>query len=216
MPESSEERILYLLKSRGPQTAADIAGRLEMTSVGARKHLQRLEQEGLVGFEARRETVGRPKHVWSLTEAGHGRFPDAHSDLTLDLLRAVRREFGETGLERLIARREAETLAAYREALEDCANLQERVEGLAALRGREGYMAEWRAEDDGSFLLVENHCPVCAAARECQGLCRSELEVFQAVLGAEVEVTRGDHILAGARRCAYRIAPRGRSRQDAA
>lgn len=208
MPESSEERILYLLKSRGPQTAAAVAERLEMTAVGARKHLQRLEEQGLVGFEARRESVGRPKHVWSLSEAGHARFPDAHSDLTLDLLRAVRREFGEDGLERLIARREAETLAAYRAALADCETLEQRVEGLAALRAREGYMAEWRREADGSYLLVENHCPVCAAARVCQGLCRSELEIFRAALGDEIEVSRGDHILAGARRCAYRIAPR--------
>jgi predicted ArsR family transcriptional regulator len=54
-------------------------------------------------------------------------------------------------------------------------------------------------------LFVENHCPICAAAAACQGLCRSELAVFRAVLGADVTVERIDHILAGARRCAYRI-----------
>jgi predicted ArsR family transcriptional regulator len=57
----------------------------------------------------------------------------------------------------------------------------------------------------GGFLLVENHCPVCAAARTCQGLCASELEVFRRVLGPDVTVERSDHILAGARRCAYRV-----------
>ena len=206
MPESSEDRILYLLKSRGPQTAAAVAERLAMTSVGARKHLRLLEGRGLVDVEERRESVGRPKHVWSLTEAGHGRFPDSHSDLTVDLLEAVRAEFGEAGLDRLISRREAETLASYRDAMADCEGLEARTACLAELRAREGYMAEWRAEEDGSFLFVENHCPICAAARACQGLCRSELEVFQAALGAGVEVSREDHILAGARRCAYRIA----------
>ena len=35
--------------------------------------------------------------------------------------------------------------------------------------------------------------------------CRAELEVFQDTLGAGVIVERTDHILAGARRCAYRI-----------
>jgi predicted ArsR family transcriptional regulator len=59
---------------------------------------------------------------------------------------------------------------------------------------------------DGSWILAENHCPICAAARNCQGFCRSELSVFRAVLGPEVTVERVEHILAGARRCAYRIA----------
>jgi len=56
------------------------------------------------------------------------------------------------------------------------------------------------------FLLIENHCPICAAAAACQGFCRAELEVFRDTLGADVIVERTDHILAGARRCAYRIA----------
>ena len=67
-------------------------------------------------------------------------------------------------------------------------------------------MAEWRADADG-FLLLENHCPICAAATACQGFCRAELDVFRAVLGPGVSVERTDHILAGARRCAYRIVP---------
>jgi predicted ArsR family transcriptional regulator len=52
---------------------------------------------------------------------------------------------------------------------------------------------------------MENHCPICAAATLCQSFCRSELEIFQDVLGPGARVERTDHILAGARRCAYRI-----------
>jgi predicted ArsR family transcriptional regulator len=69
-------------------------------------------------------------------------------------------------------------------------------------------MAEWSREVDG-FVLLENHCPVCAAARSCQGLCREELTLFRRVLGRDVQVERIDHLLAGARRCAYRIRARG-------
>lgn len=43
------------------------------------------------------------------------------------------------------------------------------------------------------------------AARACSGLCASELEVFQAALGPDYTVTRTDHILTGARRCAYLV-----------
>lgn len=68
-------------------------------------------------------------------------------------------------------------------------------------------MAECEPLEDGAFLLIESHCPICAAARSCQGLCRSELAVCRAVLGSDVRVERSEHVLAGARRCAYRIVP---------
>jgi predicted ArsR family transcriptional regulator len=55
-------------------------------------------------------------------------------------------------------------------------------------------------------LLVENHCPICVAAKACQGFCRSELALFRETLGEKVSVERDEHIVAGARRCVYRIA----------
>jgi len=36
-------------------------------------------------------------------------------------------------------------------------------------------------------------------------LCDSELDVFRAVLGEGVVIERTEHIMAGARRCVYRI-----------
>jgi predicted ArsR family transcriptional regulator len=54
-------------------------------------------------------------------------------------------------------------------------------------------------------LFVEDHCPICAAAATCQALCRSELAIFRKLLGQGVAVVRVDHVLAGARRCAYRV-----------
>jgi predicted ArsR family transcriptional regulator len=55
---------------------------------------------------------------------------------------------------------------------------------LSKLRREKSYMASWsRAQGAGGALtLVENHCPICAAAQTCQGLCRDELELFQALL----------------------------------
>lgn len=208
MSQSSQESILYLLKSRGPQTTGAIARRLKISSVGARNHLRTMAGQSLVDFEDRREEVGRPKRYWSLSDQGHGRFPDAHSDLTLELLHSIRKVFGDEGLDKLIGERERQTQGVYQQALQDCPDLSARVRALTQLRRQEGYMAEWKRHADGSFSLMENHCPICAAAAECQGLCRSELKVFQIVLGDGVSVERSDHILAGARRCAYRITPK--------
>ncbi|MBN9089564.1 MAG: transcriptional regulator [Reyranella sp.] len=207
-PERNRDRILFHLKSRGPQTAADVAARLGMTVAGARQHLVKLLDAALVESADSREGRGRPKKRWQLTERGHARFPDRHAELTLELLRSTRTLFGDAGLDRLIAHRERASVADYRRRLGTRRSLRRTLDALAEIRSGEGYMASVQAEGGGAFLLVEDHCPICAAAASCQGLCRSELAVFRAVLGADVIVERTDHILAGARRCAYRIAPR--------
>jgi predicted ArsR family transcriptional regulator len=204
-PDRSQDRILFQLKTHGAQTAAEVGARLGMTSVGARQHLLQLETAGLVESEDRRQGRGRPGKFWRLTQRGHGRFPDRHSDLTLDLLRSTREVFGDRGLEKLIDHRERASIVDYGKRVGQGRSLRRKLAILAGIRNREGYMASVAEETRGNFLFVENHCPICAAAATCQGLCRSELTIFRAVLGVDIIVERVDHILAGARRCAYRV-----------
>jgi len=202
--------LLERLKEDGPQDAGTLAGELGVSAMAVRQHLYALEKEGLVGFEEQARPVGRPAKLWRLTAAADRFFPDGHADLTLNLLAAMRAAFGDAGLEKLLAVRTAEQIAAYRRRVKSAGSLEARLRALARIRSEEGYMAAVEAaEEGGGFLFVENHCPVCAAARTCQGLCASELEVFRRVLGPDVSVERGDHILAGARRCAYRVRPAG-------
>ena len=66
-------------------------------------------------------------------------------------------------------------------------------------------MAEVIGQDLGDGYFAKNHCPICAAAAACTGLCGAELDVFQAVLAEAVEITRTEHIVAGGRRCAYEV-----------
>ena len=202
---ASEDRILRFLKFRGAQTTPAIARHLKMTLPGARKHLAALFEAKLVDFADEPGSVGRPKRSWRLTPLADRHFPDSHAVLTVEMIGAVRQVFGDDGLDRLIATRESETERRYGAALSGLRDMGKKIAKLAELRSEEGYMADWQAQSDGSYLLVENHCPICAAARICQGFCRSELAVFRQVLGPEVTVERAEHILQGARRCAYRI-----------
>lgn len=200
----SREQILYLLKTRGALPARVIAESLGITVVGARQHLNLLADEGVLCRIDRAEKVGRPTSYWELTEKAHQRFPDRHSELTVTLIDNVRDVFGEEGLEALISQREKQSLAEYQAALAKCHNLGTRVKKLAELRNREGYMAQAIREQPGVWLLIENHCPICAAARHCRNFCRSELAIFRECLqGAQVE--RCDYLMDGARRCAYRV-----------
>ncbi len=114
---------------------------------------------------------------------------------------------GEDGIDRIFEKR-TENLESQYKIRMDGMSIEERVRELTDIRTEEGYMAEV-LDHDCEWLLVENHCPICAAATECTGLCGSELEVFQAVLGQRVEVSRTEHIIAGARRCAYRVRRKG-------
>ena len=202
----ARDRVLLQLKTRGTATAAVLAKRLDVTPMAIRQHLAALETEGLVTHTEERRAVGRPARVWDLTQRAAERFPDSHADLTVELLAAVKDVFGEEGLERLIHARAGKQRQSYRQQLPgEGTSLAVRVAALSELRREEGYMADWSQEPDGSFLLVENHCPICAAATLCQGFCRDELELFREVIGPDAEVERSEHLLAEARRCAYRI-----------
>jgi predicted ArsR family transcriptional regulator len=208
---NTPERILLQLKMRGPQTAQALADGLGLTSMGVRRHLDQAQDKGLVESHDSSGKVGRPVRRWSLSEAGHARFPDRHAELTVDLIGQVQALFGPAAMERLIAAREQASEALYRSRLDEVAPdapLARRVEALARVRDEEGYMAEAQPQEDGGVLLVEHHCPICAAAATCQDFCRSELEVFERVLGPEVKVVRIEHQLGGARRCAYAVTPR--------
>ena len=205
MSQSTKDRILYLLKSRGPQTLDDLSRVLEISKPGVQQTMAKLASALLVDNEDKANGRGRPKRFWHLTEKGHARFPDRHSDLTLEIIQTTKAVFGEKGLERIIHHREQDTLREYKEALIDCRNLWQKVQTLTKKRVSEGYMAECQKVSSTEFLLVENHCPICAAATICQGLCRSEISIFQSILGPNVSVERTEHLLKGGRRCTYLI-----------
>ena len=199
--------IVHLLKQEGPMDAAQLAERLRLSAMAVRLHLYALQAEHLVTHEVQPRPVGRPAKLWQLTPAADHLFPEAYAELTLSLLGSIGKAFGKAGLDRLLAIRTRNQIAAYRKRITGAESLRQRLKTLAAIRTDEGYMADVKREPGGTCLLVENHCPICAAATACTGLCAKELEVFQSVLGDDVVVTRTEHIMAGARRCAYRVCP---------
>ncbi|MEJ5173741.1 helix-turn-helix transcriptional regulator, partial [Erwinia sp. MYb416] len=175
---STSQRLLHLLKTRGPQQASEAGKVLGMTAEAARQQFTKLAADGLVSAFSRSRGVGRPSQFWQLTPEGEKRFPDTHPELTVQLLDVVRESFGEQAIEMLIAKREQKTRELYQRELSALAGLTARVARLAEIRSAEGYMAEYETLEDGSLLLIENHCPICAAAATCQGFCRAEQAIF--------------------------------------
>ncbi|MGE0626060.1 MAG: helix-turn-helix transcriptional regulator [Pseudomonadales bacterium] len=198
----TKDRLLLLLKMHGGMTTKALASALEISVPAVRAHLKSLSEDVVARTEV--AGVGRPAQVWHLTEAGQQRFPDTHGELTVRLLGSIERALGREALDAVIADRFQESRKAYQAALADLTSLSGRLRRLAEIRSDEGYMAQIQRTGRG-WLLVENHCPICAAATACQGFCRNELELFRSVLGAQAHVERVEYLLEGGHRCAYEI-----------
>lgn len=201
--QSVGEKLLILLKKHGPMQASEAGEHLGTTGEAARQQFTKLARDGMVEAHSECRGVGRPVQRWHLTALGNKRFPDCHAELTVKILTTIRRELGEDAIGKIITARENETRRDYFNKLQGTETLEERIIRLVAIRTEEGYMAQWEKEPEGSWLIIENHCPICSAARMCQGFCRAELDLFQAVLNANVE--RVEYLLTDSRRCVYRV-----------
>ncbi|GHF29023.1 transcriptional regulator [Kordiimonas sediminis] len=205
---TTREKILFELKKYGVQTSQQIAETLGMTNMGARQHLLSMEEEGVVVCcQMSASGRGRPSKGWELTQKADIFFPDAHRDLSLDILEGVKTLFGQEGLDKLIDQRSETQRKVYEKELSQETSLGDRLDALSTVRSKEGYMAEKIETDDG-YLFIENHCPICEAAKVCTGLCNKELEIFKSLFQGIADVERTEHKVSGARRCAYKVSPK--------
>jgi predicted ArsR family transcriptional regulator len=204
-PPKTRRAIVKLLKAEGAMDATRLGEKLGLTPMAVRQHLYQLQREKLVETHDRPVPLGRPAKDWQLTRAADRLFPDAYAELSVGLIGAMGEAFGPAGVERVLQARCARQRADYAARIPASLPLKEKVQRLARIRTEEGYMAEVKSEKKGWYLLLENHCPICAAATACQGFCATELQLFQSMLGPEVSVERVEHIVSGDRRCAYRI-----------
>jgi predicted ArsR family transcriptional regulator len=202
--------IVKLLKTEGAMDSVQLAKRLGLTAMAVRQHLYALQRKKFVTAEERPVPIGRPAKHWRLTRDADRFFPDAYAELSVALIDAMGDAFGAGGLKRVLESRGARQRSDYARRITRSASLGKKVQQLARVRTEEGYMAEVKPEGKGSYLLIENHCPICAAASFCKGFCETELDLFQNVLGPNVRVERVEHIVSGDRRCAYRITPAGK------
>jgi DeoR family suf operon transcriptional repressor len=213
---ATRRAILVSLKKRGEARAEELAGDLRITASAVRQHLGREATDdspgtGLVGngFVGHREVKGgpgRPKHLYSLTPAAEALFPKRYSDLTNEVLAIVEDE-DPSLLDRVFERRRDARVEGALPRLEAAGPaLADRVAELATILDEDGYLAQWEALDDGTFRITEHNCAVLGVAQRYGQACSSEIEFLRTVL-PDATVERTQHILGGAHRCAYVVAP---------
>jgi DeoR family suf operon transcriptional repressor len=198
--------VLYAVRRRGEATAEQVAEQLGMTVSGARQHLSALTADGLVEttegapVAARR---GRRTLVYAATEAADGYFPKAYGELTNELLGYVAAS-DRALLDDLFARRREQRIVNARSRLAGKRTLGARVAELTRILDEDGYLATHERVGTGVYRIVEHNCAIWAVAERYGQACTSEIEFIRSVL-ADASVERVEHMVAGARRCAYEI-----------
>ena len=198
--------ILVHLRRHGAGSPDAIAASLGASRSGIAQQLRALEAAGLVSRAAVRHGVGRPRHLYDVTEDAQGLFPSNYEGLASGLIAAIVQLGGDQLLDDVMAARSRQAGARLRDGLAAVlppdAPLADRVRELARLQDGQGYLAEAEVED-GAIRLVQHNCAVHEIAKANGSACRAELAMFRDLLGPGVE--RECHILAGDRCCTYRV-----------
>jgi DeoR family suf operon transcriptional repressor len=198
--------VLYAVRRRGEATAEQVAGQLGMSVSGARQHLSALAADGLVEATEGAPVVarrGRRALVYAATEAADAYFPKAYGELTNELLGYVAAS-DRALLDELFARRREQRIVNARARLAGKRTLGARVAELTRILDEDGYLASHERVGRGVHRIVEHNCAIWAVAERYGQACTSELEFIRSVL-ADASVERVEHMVAGARRCAYEI-----------
>jgi predicted ArsR family transcriptional regulator len=196
----TRERVAHTILQDGPSTAASLAQRLDLTPAAIRRHLDQIDEEGMI--EAREPRVyghrgrGRPAKVFVVTDAGRDAFYQAYDDLAVSAMRFLAENGGEEAVAAFARRRVGELEDRYRAAVE-AAPEEDRAQVLADALTEDGYAASVRKAQSG-LQLCQHNCPVAHVAAEFPQLCEAETEVFARLLGRHVQrlatIAHGDGV----------------------
>ncbi len=182
---NTREEILTLLKQSPNMSVGDIAQKLGITEMAVRRHLNNLERDQLLASYLVRQSMGRPSRVYYLTEKADDFFPKAYTTFALELMEDLDTVQGPEAVSRFFQRR-ADRLARQYEEEVWGDTLEERVQQLQQVQNRKGYMVELEKRPD-KILLKEYNCPIARVAKRFPQACDGEAQLFQQVLGCQVE-----------------------------
>jgi predicted ArsR family transcriptional regulator len=201
----SHQALLLALRRDGPLSPDRLAAEFHLSRTAVLQQLRTLASDGLVERRSLRHGVGRPRHLYDLTERAQPLLPASYDRLAVSLLGAVLEVGGADLVGRVFEARGTVQARVIRDRLEKrglaTAPLAERARELALIQSEQGYVCEL-LEDDG-LRLVEHNCPIHQVAKDAPAACEAEVRLFREALG--VEVVRERHIAAGARCCEYRL-----------
>jgi len=185
MATGTRETILRTLRARTRCTVNDLAEASGVSPVSVRHHLANLQAEGLVRSEEVRHGVGRPRHVFSLSDSGLEQFPSRYYHLTARLLSEIKEQMPEGQVGNLFSGVAHSMALSYADELQGLP-LAQRLDRLVELLDREGFDAD--LEHDGDQVLIrELSCPYFRIGRLHPEVCLIDQSFIATALSLPVE-----------------------------
>jgi predicted ArsR family transcriptional regulator len=202
--QATRQRILDIMRERGPATVADLSVGLKLTPVTVRHHLDILRRDGLVStHEVRRlHAPGRPQYLYHLTDAASAYFPDNYPGLVGAVLDRIQGRLAPAAVNVFFAEI-GHDLAQAAPPPVTGETMDERLSRVTAFLTEKGYVARWEHSERG-YLLHTYNCPYREIADEHQELCIMDLRLVTELLGNR-PVERISRVVEGAASCSYLI-----------
>jgi len=199
----TREKVLRTLLTHPRSTINDLSDSVGITPISIRHHITSLQAENLIDCEEERHGVGRPRQLFSLTEAGIEQFPTQYVKLTLRLLKRLKETMPEVLVSNLFTQM-AQELANDLAADVDTTNLtfDERLALIIELLRREGFSIEMEKKDN-SLLIHEVSCPYYFIGQDHPEICMVDQVLISTLLNVPAEKVKC--ILNGDNKCTYSI-----------
>ena len=166
----------------------ELANVMKVSRMAVHKHLDLLQQRGLVEGIETRGHVGRPRMVYRLTSQSKSVFPKSYGAIATHAFDFIERNMGNEGVKKVLYERQVELFDQYYKRLKGL-DFNKQVKELARIRDEEGYIAESRSKSDGKHVLLEYNCPIIHIAEKHWEACSTETELFEKLLGANIDTT---------------------------
>ena len=199
--KSTRERVLYILLKQHRCTINYLALAVDINPISVRHHITKLEAEGLVDSEEERHGVGRPRRVYFLTEEGREKFPTRYMQLTTRLLQQIKVNMPEQMVDDLFSDMAKNLAQEYvHSANLDGLPMEERLDFVKDVLGREGFDIEWEKKGD-RYHIREVSCPYFHIGQDHPEVCRVDQTIISSVLNVPAEKIKC--VLNGDNHCTY-------------
>jgi predicted ArsR family transcriptional regulator len=188
LSETSDTRLLELMRQTGPMSIAELATQTSVTATAVRQRLNRLMAQGLVEREAARVGRGRPSHRYSLSEKALRQVGNNYGDLAImlwDEIRAVK----DPEVRRGLFQRLAGAMARFYAGRVKGSTLADRMESLKDLFSDRRVPMEVRSDGELPVLTVVD-CPYPELAEKDRGICAVEKMLFAELLASPLKLSQ--------------------------
>jgi predicted ArsR family transcriptional regulator len=175
------------LKISGGLPVSELATRLEMSYMGVRQHCETLRKMGyLERWRVPHGVVGRPEIFYRLAAKSDVLFPQAGSEVTLEILESVKLLFGQAAPERLLHQYFQQQADAWRPKLSKAKSLVERATLLTGLREKAGCFTRCKYDAEKGFRIEEYHHPLKTVFAVYPHAVGMEMRAMEQLLGSKV------------------------------